>query len=107
MHTDIASKNSGSYYYNYKGFFSVVLLAIVDYDYKFLYVHVGCQGRISVGGVYRSSTSYKALENGSLNLPDQVLLLGSDDPQWMFDQCNEPIPFVLLADDAFPLEDIA
>ena len=100
-------KNSGSYYYNYKGFFSIVLLAIVDHDYKFLYVDVGCQGRITVGGVYRNSTSYKALENGSLNLPDPVLLLGSDDPQWMFDQCNEPIPYVLVTDDAFPLEDIA
>ena len=71
------------------------LLAIVNYGYKFLYVDVGCQGR--------NSTFYKALENGSLNLADPVPLPGSDDPQWMFDQCNEPIPYVLGADDAFPL----
>ena len=64
---------------------------------------MGCQGRISDGGVYRNSTFYKALENGSLSLPDPVPLPGSDDPQWMFDQCNEPIPYLLVADDAFPL----
>ena len=80
-----------------------MLLAIVDYDYKFQYDDVGCQGCISDKGVYRNSTSYKALENGSLNLPDPVPLPGSDDPQWIFDQCNEPIPYVLVADDAFSL----
>ena len=64
---------------------------------------MGCQGRISDEGLYRNSTFYKGLENGPLNLPDPVPLPGSDDPQWMFDQCNEPIPYVLVADDAFPL----
>ena len=47
--------NSGSEFYNYKGFFSIVMLAIVDYDYNFLYVDVGSQGRISDGGIFSSS----------------------------------------------------
>ena len=80
-----------------------MLLAIVDYDYKFLFVDVGCQGRITDGRLYRNSTFYKALENGSLNLPDPVQLPRSDDFMWMFDQCNEPIPYVLVANDAFLL----
>ena len=46
---------SGSEYYNYKGFYSLVLLAFVDYDYKFLLIDVGCQGRISDGGVFSNS----------------------------------------------------
>ena len=64
---------------------------------------MGCQGRISDGGLYHNSTFYKGLENGPLNLPDPVPLSGSDDPQWMFDQCNEPISYVLVADNAFLL----
>ena len=33
--------SSSSEYYNYKGYFSVVLLAFVDYDYRFLVTEVG------------------------------------------------------------------
>ncbi len=32
---------SGSLYYNYKNFFSMVLLTIVDANYKFLFIDIG------------------------------------------------------------------
>jgi len=68
----IHPKNSGSEFYNYKGFFSIVLLALVDYDYRFIFVDVGCQGRISDGGVYRHCYFYEALEKDQLGLPEEV-----------------------------------
>lgn len=65
-----APMHSGSEYYNYKGVFSIVLFALVDGNYNFTYVDVGCQGRISDGGVFENTTFKKALNSEQLNLPD-------------------------------------
>ena len=81
--------NSGSYYFNYKSSFSIVLLALVDADYEFLYVDVGCNGRISDGGVFRNSSLTNVLSLNTLNIPL------SD---------SENLPHVVVADDTFPLK---
>jgi len=39
---------SGSAFFTYKHTFAIQLLAVVDADYKFIYVDVGCQGRIGM-----------------------------------------------------------
>lgn len=84
--------NSGSEFFNYKSYFSIVLLAVVDANYNFLYIDIGCQGRISDGGVFRNSSFFEAL-NTSLNLPTPRPLPGR----------IINMPFFFLADDAFPI----
>ena len=99
----ICPKHSGSEFYNFKGFYSIVLLAFVDYDYRFLIAEVGCQIRISDGGAYRNSNFYSALKEQQLNLPEPRPLPQSSDPFWESTQCKVDIPIVFVADDAFPL----
>ena len=95
-------KDSESDLYNYKCFFSIVILVIVDYDYKFLSADVGCQRRISDGDVFRNSAFNKGLERYKLNLPDPAPLSTSTDPTWPHEQ-NDPLSYVFVIDDAFPL----
>ena len=61
--------NSGSLYINYKKLFSIVLMALADYDYKFLFVDIGCEGGISDRSLFRSCDFYGALVRNELNLP--------------------------------------
>lgn len=89
----IPPPNSGAEYYNYKGDFSIVLLAVVDADLKFIFVDVGTNGRISDGGVWAKSNLKAAIENNSLNIPNADVL----------PRTNVLVPYVLVADDAFPL----
>ncbi len=56
-------------YYNYKGFHSVVLMAVVDVNYKFVLVDIGAYGRNSDGGVLAHSAFGKALSEGRLGIP--------------------------------------
>lgn len=88
-------ENTISEFYNYKGTNSIVLLGIADANYRFLYVNVGCQGRISDGGVFKNTSFYNKLEKNELNLPENEPLPGH----------TLSLPYILVADDAFPLTD--
>ena len=85
----IQDHNFNNFYnFNYKSSFSTVLLALVDADYKFLYVDVGFNGRISDGGVFRNSSLSSTLSLNTLSIPL------SD---------SESLPYVVV-DDIFPLK---
>lgn len=81
--------NSGSTFFNYKSTFSIVLLGIVDADYNFVYVDIGCQGRISDGGVFKNTLLYKKLLNNTLGIPDDASLPGR----------TKQVPYVFVADE--------
>ena len=57
-------------YHNYKGFFSIVLLTLVDADYEFTRADVGANGSASDCGVYNHSELEPGLKEGTINLPD-------------------------------------
>ncbi|KAF8778418.1 Protein ALP1-like like protein [Argiope bruennichi] len=82
--------NSGSLYYNYKGDFSIALMALVDANLKFLFVDVGTNGRISDGEKCKLKS---ALDKNALNIPVANTL----------PLTNTKVPYVIVAGDAFPL----
>jgi len=87
---------SGSTFFNYKCFFSIVLMASVDADGLFTTVDVGEVGRNSDAGVFRSSGLGRCLESGTLNLPSPKPLPSTNN--------NEHFPFYFVVDEAFPLK---
>nr|CAH7767051.1 unnamed protein product [Callosobruchus chinensis] len=80
--------HSGSLFYNYKNYFSVVLLAVCDSNYKFLYIDVGSFGKESDSTVLNFG---KKLQEGKLNLPP---------PEKVSDNLI-PLPYVFIGDEAF------
>ncbi|KAJ8024979.1 Protein ANTAGONIST OF LIKE HETEROCHROMATIN PROTEIN 1 [Holothuria leucospilota] len=84
---------AGSLYFNYKKFHSIVLLAVVDADYKFIWVDVGANGGASDSQIFNSSELRECIEDGSINFPPPDTLPNDD----------EPIEYFIIGDDAFPL----
>ncbi len=84
---------NGSTFYNYKSFFSIVLMALVDANYNFIFVDIGAQGGISDGGIFKNCKLYKDLSANKLNLPMPRSLPGR----------TTEVPFVFLGDQAFAL----
>ncbi|XP_056464817.1 uncharacterized protein LOC130404196 [Gadus chalcogrammus] len=70
-------------------------MALMDSNYRFLYVDVGCNGRVSDGGVFRGCSLQQSLEQKTANIPDPAPLSG---PELLS-------PYTIVADEAFPLKE--
>ena len=80
-----------------------MLLGLVDSEYKFIFTDVGCQGRISDGGVFRNTELYNCLVSHKLNLPDPMELPESQNPAWNFTGESICALFVIVGNEAFSL----
>ena len=89
-----APSNSGSEYFNYKHFHSIILMATCDANYKFTTIDLGAYGREGDRNVYNSSSISKLLNSRKLGLPPIAKLPYS----------NIFLPHVIVGDDAFPLK---
>ena len=87
-------KFSGIQYYNYKGFFSLVLMAICDANYCFTLFDVGQFGSNNDSGILANSKMGEAIENGSLKVPD-FAKINAD---------TGKIPYYFIGDEIFPLK---
>ena len=84
---------SGSMYYNYKQFFSLILQAVSDANCKFLCIDVGAYGKQSDGGVFRGSDLFNCLTSNKLGSNVQNKIPHTD----------LKLPLVLVGDEADPL----
>ena len=90
----IKPQHSGSLCFNYKEYFSVVLMAVADSQYKFVYVDIGSYGKDSDPTVFSNSTFWKAIVSGELKLPESKHLPNDG---------GVTVPYVLVGDEAFGL----
>lgn len=89
----VPPSGSGSYFYNYKGFHSLVLMAIVNANYEFVMCDFGINGGISDGGVLHHTAFHDKLVKNELSLP----------PPCPPKNSQTPLPFVFIGDEAFSL----
>lgn len=85
---------TGSNHFCYLNKFSIVLLAIVGPDYRFICVDIGGYGKNSDGGIFDSSNMGQRFEAGLMNIPKDKPLPGQ----------NESCSHVLIGDEAFVLK---
>jgi hypothetical protein len=85
--------NAGSQWFCHKLRHALVLMALVDSTYKFLWIDVGSFGSNNDAFIFNSCNLCNRMEENSLNVPEQTRLPDS----------NISYPFYFVGDDAFAL----
>ena len=84
---------AGTQYFNYKRFHSIILMALADAQYRFLYVDIGAEGAAGDAGTWYRSNLNRAINTGRVGFPEDAELPNA----------NYRVPFHIIADDAFAL----
>lgn len=85
------SKDAGSLFYNFKGFHSIILMAICDANYRFTFVDVGAYGSEGDASVFSNCSMGKKIIQNQLKLPVDASI-GSI-----------KVPYYFIGNDALPL----
>ena len=83
--------HTGTLLHNYKGFVSMVLLAVCDARYSFSFADVGEYGSNNGSGVLNIG---KMFDRNQMDVPDSELIEGT----------NYELPYRLVGDEIFPLQ---
>lgn len=81
---------SAKEYHNFKNFYSIVLMGMVDAKMRFIWASVGCPGSNHDSIIFRSTNLFTKLMEGYI-LPTYTKLVE-----------GVKVPFMILADSAFP-----
>ncbi|CAM4579078.1 unnamed protein product [Lepidochelys olivacea] len=87
----LAPEHQAGEYINRKGYFSIVLQALVDHNGCFTNIDVGWPGKVHDARIFRNSGLFQKLQEGTL-FPDQKKTFG-----------DVEMPIVILGDPAYPL----
>ncbi|KAM5138088.1 uncharacterized protein ACMZJ9_016663 isoform 2-T2 [Mantella aurantiaca] len=86
---------SGSNDTDYKKYFSLVLLAVVDANYRFTYIDVGSYGNASDSAIFNQFKLGQLLHNNQLKLPADRPWPGTSEPAY---------PFFFVTDECFAID---
>jgi hypothetical protein len=78
---------------NYKGFYSILIFALVDAEYKLVWADLSGKGAATDAQVYNDSELKQCIDDGTISFPDPEPLPND----------NEDVPYFLVGDDAFAL----
>ncbi|CAM5167171.1 unnamed protein product [Eretmochelys imbricata] len=87
----LAPEHQAGEYINHKGYFSIVLQALVDHKGCFTNINVGWLGKVHDNRIFRNSGLFQKLQERTL-FPDQKITVG-----------DVEMPIVILGDSAYPL----
>ena len=87
----VPAPGAGSYFFNYKGYKSQVLIGIAYSNYEFIYFKFGNNGRVSDGGVLEYTDFYDKLQTECLKITESS------------DVKERKLPYVFIGDEAFSL----